>query len=216
MNKIFKPENIKIWIIFALTLIIAAISYAYMPDQIPIHFNVAGEIDNYGGKNFIFLFPGIILFMILLAEFTQNADPKKSSYNKFKKEYYLIFLLVSILMLLIELYTIAVSMNVKVFNISILMPAAIGLMFAVIGNSMPKFKQNFYAGIKTSWTLSDEEVWFKTHRFGGKIWFIGGILMMITVFLPNTLKIIIFFSIVLILVLAPIIYSYLIYKRKHK
>ena len=81
---------------------------------------------------------------------------------------------------------------------------------------MPKFKQNFYAGIKTSWTLSDEEVWFKTHRFGGKIWFIGGILMMITVFLPNTLKIIIFFSIVLILVLAPIIYSYLIYKRKHK
>lgn len=216
MKKIFKSENIKIWIIFALTLIIAAISYRYLPDQIPIHFNVAGEIDNYGGKYFIFLFPGIILFMILLAEFTQNVDPKKSSYNKFKKEYYLIFLLVSILMLLIEIYTIAVSMDIKVFNINVLMPAAVGLMFAVIGNSMPKFKQNFYAGIKTSWTLSDEEVWFKTHRFGGKIWFIGGILMILTVFLPNTLKIIIFFSIVLILVLAPIIYSYLIYKSKHK
>ena len=152
--------------------------------------------------------------MILLAEFARNADPKKASYKKFKKEYYLIFLLVSLLMLFIELYTIAVSLNMKVFNIKMLMPGAVGLMFVVIGNLMPKFKQNFYAGIRTSWTLADEEVWFKTHRLGGKVWFIGGLLMILTVFMPNALKSIIFFGTVLALVLIPIIYSYVIYKKQ--
>ncbi|MDD2494015.1 MAG: SdpI family protein [Tissierellia bacterium] len=216
MNKIFNHENIKVWIIFVVTLIVAIFSYGYLPDQIPIHFNVAGEIDNYGGKIYIFLFPAIIIMMILLAEFARNTDPKKSSYSKFKKEYYLIFLLVSILMFLIELYTIAVSMNMKVFNINMLMPGAVGLMFVIIGNSMPKFKQNFYAGIRTSWTLADEEVWFKTHRLGGKVWFIGGLLMMLTAFMPDTLKAIIFFGTVLVLVFVPFIYSYVIYNNKYK
>ena len=215
MNKIFKPENIKIWIVFLITLIIGIASYGKLPNEIPIHFNVAGEIDNYAHKIYIFLAPAVIFLMILLAEFLRNADPKKAAYNKFEKEYYLIHLLVAIIMLMIQIYTIAVSMNMKVFNINVLMPGAIGLMFVIIGNSMPKFKQNFFAGIKTSWTLSDEEVWFKTHRFAGKLWFAGGLLTILTSFLPDKLKFIIFLIITAILVLVPIAYSYVIYKNKN-
>lgn len=216
MNKIFKHENIKLWILFAITLIIGVISYSYLPEQIPIHFDVKGNVDNYGGRINIFLAPAIILFMIIVAEVAKNVDPKKNAYNKFNKQYYLIFFLVSILMFGIQLYTLAFSMNIKIFNISILMPFAVGLLFTIIGNSMPKFKQNFYAGIRTSWTLTDEEVWFKTHRFGGKIWFIGGILMMVSSILPDYFKTKVFFGVVILLIVAPMVYSYIVYKKKYQ
>ena len=215
MNKIFKHENIKLWILFAATLLIGIISYVYLPEQIPIHFDASGNIDNYGGKIYIFLEPFIILAMIFLAEIARNVDPKKSAYNKFNKQYYLIFFLVSILMLGIQLYTIAVSLNIKVLNISMIMPLAVGLLLTMIGNSMPKFKQNFYAGIRTAWTIADEEVWYKTHRLGGKIWFFGGILIMLTAFIPGKLKIIIFFATIMVLSLIPMIYSYIIYRKKN-
>lgn len=216
MSRIFRNENIKIWILFVVTMLIGAISYSYLPEQIPIHFNAAGEIDNYGGRISIFLAPGVILAMTLLAEFFRNADPKKSSYDKFNKQYYLIFFLTSLLMLVIQLYTIAVSLKMKILNINAVMPVAVGLLFAIIGNSMPKFKQNYFAGIKTSWTLADEEVWFKTHRLGGKIWFIGGILMMLSSILPDNMKMFVFFGVVIILSIVPIGYSYIIYKKKYK
>lgn len=215
MNKIFKHENIKMWILFVITLIIGLASYSHLPEQIPIHFDIAGNVDNYGGKIYIFMEPFIILFMIIIAEVAKNIDPKKSAYNKFNKQYYLIFLLISILMLFVQLYTLAYSFNIKILNISILMPFLVGLLFTFIGNMMPKFKQNFYAGIRTSWTLSDEEVWFKTHRFGGKVWFIGGIIMMISSILPNSLKMWIFFGAVAVLTIAPMVYSYVIYKNKN-
>ncbi len=107
-------------------------------------------------------------------------------------------------------------MNVKILNISIIMPVAVGMLFTVIGNSMPKFKQNFYAGIRTSWTLSDEEIWFKTHRFGGKLWFVGGILMMTTAVLPKNMNFIALTFLALVLALIPVIYSYVIYRNKYK
>lgn len=216
MNKIFKHENIKLWILFAVTLIIGLISYSHLPEQIPVHFDVAGNVDNYGGRIYIFLAPFIILAMIIFAEIARNVDPKKNAYNKFNKQYYLIFFLVSLLMFAIQLYTLAVSMNMKIINISILMPFAVGLLFTIIGNSMPKFKQNFYAGIRTSWALADEEVWFKTHRFGGKVWFIGGILMMISAILPVNFKAPVFFGVVMLISIIPMVYSYIIYKKKYQ
>lgn len=213
--KIFKQENIKLWILFLVTIIIGLVSYRYLPEQIPMHYDIAGNVDRYGGRIQIFMAPLIILFMIIVAEAARNIDPKKNSYNKFNKQYYLIFFIVSLLMLGIQLYTLAFSLNMNVVNISLLMPFAVGLLFTIIGNAMPKFKQNFYAGIRTSWTLSDEEVWVKTHRFGGKIWFVGGILMMVSSILPDNIKMIAFFGIVILLSLVPIVYSYVIYKKKY-
>lgn len=213
--KFFKQENIKLWILFAVTLLIGLGSYSYLPEQIPMHFDVAGNVDNYGGKIQIFMAPLIILLMTIGAEVARNVDPKRNSYNRFNKQYYLIFFLVSLLMLGIQIYTIAFSLNMKVLNISIIMPFAVGLLFTIIGNSMPKFKQNFYAGIRTSWALSDEEVWFKTHRFGGKVWFIGGILMMASSILPDSIKMIVFFGVIVLLTIVPTVYSYVIYKKKY-
>lgn len=216
MNKIFKHENIGLWIIFVVTMLIGIISYNYLPVQIPTHFDISGNPDDFSHRIFIFLEPFIILVMIVGAEIARNVDPKRNAYNKFNKQYYLIFFLVALLMLGVQLYTIAYSLKMKVLNISILMPFALGLLFTIIGNSMPKFKQNYYAGIRTSWTLADEEVWFKTHRLGGKVWFLGGIIIMISSILPDNYKTKALFGAIMILALVPTIYSYLVYKKKFK
>lgn len=214
--KIFKKENIKIWVLFIATLITGLASYGYLPEQIPIHFNVWGNVDNYGGRLYIFLAPAVILLMLILAEVLRNIDPKKNVYNKFNKQYYLIFFLIAVLMLVIQLYTLAYSFNKNIININLLIPFFIGLLFTFLGYAMPKFKQNYFVGIKTSWTLADEEVWDKTHNFGGKVWFVGGILMMLSSVLPANIKMIVFLSTVVIISLVPIIYSYVIFRRKHE
>lgn len=212
--RIFNRDNIKLWVIFAVSLVIAIISYNYLPEIIPIHFDAAGNVDNYADRIYIFLTPAINLGMIVLAEVAKKVDPKKDAYDKFNKQYYLIFFLVSLLMLAIELYTIAFTKYEGIFNISIIMPFAVGLLFAVLGNIMPKFKQNFYAGIRTSWTLSDSDVWYKTQRLGGKVWFAGGILMMISAILPTPIKMVLFFTVVAAITIIPIVYSYIVYRNK--
>ena len=102
------------------------------------------------------------------------------------------------------------------FNVGHFISPIIGIMLIVIGNYMPKFKQSFFCGIKTPWALADEENWYKTHRVGGKLWVIGGLLFVIVAFLPQPLMEIILVINLLVLVVVPYLYSYLIYRKKYK
>jgi hypothetical protein len=96
-----------------------------------------------------------------------------------------------------------------------LLPLLVGVMFAVIGNYMPKVKQNSTLGVKIYWTLSNEENWNKTHRFAGKIWVIGGFVVMLTALLPTKWLLGVILPLILLIAFAPIAYSYCIYRR-HK
>ena len=91
-----------------------------------------------------------------------------------------------------------------------MLPVFMGLLFAVIGNYMPKCKQNYTIGIKIPWTLNNEENWNKTHRFAGWLWTAGGIIMMLTGFFGGFW---IFFVVMLLMVLAPVLYSYILHRK---
>ena len=81
----------------------------------------------------------------------------------------------------------------------------------VIGNYLPKCKQNYTLGIKLPWTLDDEENWNRTHRFAGFLWVVGGVLIAINAFLEWEW---LFLVVVFAMVLIPAIYSYLYYKKQ--
>ena len=85
-----------------------------------------------------------------------------------------------------------------------------------IGNMMPKIKQNFFFGIKTPWALMDEENWYKTHRLGGKTFVIGGIIIMLTAFIPGEAKLIGFLVALLPMIFIPFVYSFMLFKNKNK
>jgi len=86
----------------------------------------------------------------------------------------------------------------------------VGLVLAIVGNYLPKCKQSYTIGIKIPWTLSSEENWNRTHRFAGRIWVAGGLLLMLTGFVGGFW---IFLGVVLVMVFAPCIYSYILHRK---
>jgi uncharacterized membrane protein len=89
----------------------------------------------------------------------------------------------------------------------------VGLQFAFLGNYFKTIKPNYFIGIKTPWTLENEEVWKKTHELGGKLWFVGGLLMALTFVLPNNIQFYTFMGITAVITIIPILYSYRIFNK---
>ncbi len=214
--KLIHKDNYKNYIIGLVALILSAIAYPRLPEQIPIHFNAQGIPDNYGSPLTIFLLPAIILLVNVLAEVTKHTDPRAANYSIFSKHYYLFFLTLNVFLFLVQLYLITYALEMITFNVSNVVMVGIGVLFIIIGNMLPKVKQNFFMGIKTPWALADEQVWYETHRFGGKVWFLLGIILCICGFLPTAVQIPTVLISAGIAAIVPTVYSYIIYKRRQK
>jgi len=218
MNPV-KP-TIKTEILPILLVVLAIIAsfyfYANFPEQVPIHWNVAGEVDNYGSKAIgAFLFPGIILGMYLLFLILPFIDPKKDRYKEFSKVYHIFKNIIILFMIAIYFISSSNSLGYSI-SIELWIPILVGLLFIIMGSYMPKIKPNWFIGIRTPWTLSSEEVWNKTHRFGGKIFVVGGLLMAPMGFLPVTWRLPLFFIIIALIILGTVVYSYLAYLQDKK
>jgi uncharacterized membrane protein len=132
------------------------------------------------------------------------------------EKYYSIRLLMTVFMSALSFYLLYVS-NKGVINPNLLI-ALIGAFFVVFGNYMQSFKPNYFVGIRTPWTLENEETWRKTHRLGGRLFLIGGLLTIIIAFIAknNTLLALSFGAIIALISLVPIIFSYVEFKKIHK
>ena len=117
--------------------------------------------------------------------------------------------MIPVLSVLVHVIEFATAMGHEV-RIEVIMPVFMGLLFVIIGNYMPKCKQSYTIGIKIPWTLNSEENWNRTHRFAGWLWFIGGLGMMATGFIGGFVA---FFAIALLMVIVPMIYSYILYRK---
>jgi len=101
-------------------------------------------------------------------------------------------------------------------SVSLWMPVLIGLLFIVMGNYLSKIKPNWFMGIRTPWTLSSEEVWNKTHRFGGKIFILGGLLMILEPLLPTNFQLAVFIITMVIILAGTVGYSLIAYLQEKK
>ncbi len=190
--------------------------YANFPEQVPTHWNLEGVVDDYSSKAFTaFFFPILVILAHGLFLVLPIIDPKKDRYNEFRKVYHIFKNL--IIAFLVIIYFI-VGLNGLGYNISVSlwMPVLIGLLFIVMGNYMAKIKPNWFIGIRTPWTLSSEEVWNKTHRFGGKMFILGGILMILQPFLPVNFRTTIFIITLVIVLAGTTGYSLVAYLQEKK
>jgi uncharacterized membrane protein len=199
-------------------LAIALIPFVYLtfiwnrlPEKVPMHWNGAGEIDRYGDKKelvfTLFMLVGITYLIFLIIP---SLDPKQKLQNMGNKLNNFRIIL-SLFMSGIAVF-ILYSVQQKTSNPSLIF-LLVGLLFAFLGNYFKTIKPNYFIGIKTPWTLENEEVWKKTHEVGGKLWFVGGLLMALTFSLPNKIQIYTFLSIAGVITIVPIIYSYLEFKK---
>lgn len=94
------------------------------------------------------------------------------------------------------------------------MLVGIGILFVIIGNYMPKTKMNATLGIKLPWTYSSEENWNATHRLAGKLWVIGGLLLMLCALLPEAVAFLTLFLILAVMIALPCLYSWRFYRKE--
>jgi len=202
--------------ILLIVLLIGAGFYFYsvFPDEVPIHWNAQGEVDNYGSKFMgAFFAPLIAIGVYLLFVALPLIDPKKERYTQFKKTYHLFKNL--IIAYLVYIFFVS-SLNIVGFNVPIelAIPIGVGVLFMILGNYMGKIKPNWFLGIRTPWTLSSEEVWNATHRFSGKIFVGGGLIIATLGFWPVYMRMPVIFAVVIAIVVITTLYSYLAYRKK--
>ena len=207
-------------LILALLLIAAPFAYAAyvypsLPDTIPTHFNIKGEADAYGGKDSIFLGPGIMavlgLFVFVLLSNIKSFDPKR--YKVADDGLYKKFALFTVAFLSMISFIIVFSASNHPISIGKLLLPAVGIAFAGFGWYMPKLHQNYFAGFKLPWTLENEDNWNETHKLAGKIWMYGGFAQAIAaLLLPNMAGFMVFCSITLIMIIIPTVFSYRMFK----
>ncbi len=200
-------------IFIALMLLLGTLAYPHLPEQIPSHWNMRGEVDGYSGRAFgTYGMPLIILGLLLMFHFLPMIDPRHKNYDQFKKPYQV--LKISVLALMTMLYVISMLYALGVpLNISFLVNISIGFLFILIGNYLGKVKHNYFVGVKTPWTLASEDVWKKTHRLAGPLMAIAGALFVLGAFIDHPAFYFIPIGGILLAAFVPMIYSYLLYKK---
>lgn len=199
-----------------ISLLTAIIAYPYLPEQIPIHWDINGTADRMGQKYHIF-FPILLqAIMIFGFSFFRKIDPRKNNYARFNSAYSTLILTICLFIYAMQLITLLVVFYPGFLSITTLITIGLGILFIVLGNKMPQIKQNYFIGIKTPWALHDEDNWQKTHRFSGKLWFFIGFAFFPIAFLPAKLHLIAALTIMLLIIVIPYVYSYILYSKTKK
>ena len=195
----------------AIAVATAAYLYPSLPEQIPTHWNINGEVDDYTSKPWgVLLLPLSAIFVFVVMKLIPVISPKGFRMEKFA-DVLNIFMVTLVgfmsgvaLLVLLEASGRDVHINEMIF-------AGVGLLFVIMGNYLGKVRKNFFLGIRTPWTLASDEVWSRTHRLGGRVFVLIGFVMFLNAFirLPERWLI----GSIVIVALVPVIYSYILYRN---
>jgi len=191
-----RKNEITILVIILFSFILSFYFYPQMPEEIVSHWNAQGQVDGYISKFLgLFLMPFILIGLALLFNVIPRIDPLKKNIEKFRRYYDGFIILFLLFMLSIHLHGILWNIGIEI-NPFVILPIGFGLLFFCIGILCENTKRNWSIGIRTPWTLSSDVVWDKTHKIGGKLFKIAGVIALVGVF---------FQSHVLFFILIPVI-----------
>ena len=191
------------------------VAYPALPNIVPMHWDVHGNINGWGPKWSLFIFgPGMLTAMTLLFWALPWLSPKKFAVDTFRATYLYIMIVIVAMLAYCHLLVLASALSSRShtpLDVSRAIVGGICLLLALLGNVLGKVRRNFFVGIRTPWTLADERVWTETHRVAAHQWFVGGTIgaLLTLVGVPVGIMIAYF----MIMALLPVPMSFLIYKR---
>ncbi len=209
-------KELPLIVIVLLPFIYLAYVWNELPEKVPMHWNIKGEIDRYGEKSELIIIPILLpLLVYIIFLVIPKIDPK-NKLNKMGNKLQSIKFLLTTFMSVLALFIIYSAKNKSFVNPNYIV-LLIGILYIILGNYFKTIKANYFIGIRTPWTLENETVWKKTHKLGGKLWLTGGIIVMITsLILEKEMNFTVFLIITGIISIIPIVYSYQIFKKlKH-
>lgn len=173
MNTNWRSEIPQLLLILGM-LTVAVAAWPFAPDRLPVHWNLAGDVDRHGGKaEALLLLPLIAAGLYPLMLFLPRIDPGRANYATFANVYTLIRLSITAVLAFVYACILLAAFGYHV-DMGLLMPMAVGLLLCILGNVMGKIRPNWFVGVRTPWTLSSRDSWNKTHRLAGRLFVVLG------------------------------------------
>ncbi|UOF92107.1 SdpI family protein [Fodinisporobacter ferrooxydans] len=201
------------WCVIVFTFIGGVFLQSHMHHRIPIHWNITGNVDGYAQPWVaVYIMPVVhaIIYGFLLI--LPKIDPKRDNYLTFDHTYrlftFVFVLFFSALIWMVDLQGIGMQ-----FPLVMLLQLMLGILFVILGNWLGRVRHNYFIGIRTPWTLANETVWKKTHRFVGKLYVISGVIIGFAAALPHTVGFVVMIALILLSSSMGIVYSFMIYRR---
>ena len=199
-------------IVTILPILIGVFLWNRLPDVMATHFGINNEANGFSSKVFaVFGLPLLLLALEWFGALVTAHDPKKQNISPKMFSFVLWIIPAVSLFCAATIYPYNLGYQIDITFIAELL---LGVIFIVVGNYLPKARQNYTIGIKIPWTLANEENWNRTHRLAGYLWVIGGILMVIAA-LTGIAKAKWMLAIFFILALVPFVYSYWLHVKRN-
>nr|WP_296961003.1 SdpI family protein [uncultured Mediterraneibacter sp.] len=215
--KNYKKMGLLTIVVTLLPILLGLLLWSKLPDQVPMHWGINGEVDGWESKaRAVFFMPCFCAAMQLFLLVMTSIDPRKKAIHR--KPMMVVIWLIPVLSLVMNVAIYLIALGFKVNMVEIIL-VLLGAFFVLLGNYMPKLKKNYTVGIKVPWALNSEENWIRTHRFGGKVYVVTGIVCIIIGLLVNLIGENVAFVIIMVLIFGGSFltmgYSYWLYKYKH-
>ena len=211
MLKANKRTLIVASIVTVLPILAGLYFWGRLPDMMATHFATNGQADRFSSKAVaVFGFPLALLGLEWLGALVTSRDPKRQNISP---------KMFSLALWLVPAVSLAASASMYAYNLGyqtgviFWSELIMGALFIVLGNYLPKARQNYTIGIRIPWTLANEENWNRTHRLAGFLWVAGGIITLIAA-LTGLIKItwlVVMFSAMAVI---PCVYSFLLHTRR--
>ena len=204
-----------VWVLLALDLAVSVYVYPHLPPRVPIHWDWRGQADRWGSPfsgAFLSFFITLALYFLLLV--IPALDPRRANYARFTDTYRFLRLVLVLFMVGLHWATLAGSLGWPVPMDRVVM-AGVSALFLVLGNVMGRIRPTWFVGIRTPWTLSDEGVWTRTHRLGGRVWVAAGLAGITGGLMGGPAARVVFLTAMGAAVLIPVVYSYIDFRKGH-
>ncbi len=198
-------------LVILLPMLIGFFGGSILPPELAVHWGIDGNPDGWMSPTVFFILPAVLLAihwvcMIITAVVDKNVEQNKKIMN-------ITFWIIPVISLTSSgvIFTTALGYTSNMYAIVLLI---IGVSFIIVGNYMPKTTRNRTMGIKIKWTMSNDENWNATHRFGGKVMVAAGFLCFLMMPLPSAAFPFVVLPLILVVAIAPTLYSYRFYKKQ--
>lgn len=199
-------------VLLLMAIALAVWAYPQLPERVPTHWNAAGHVNGSSSRLLAAtLEPLLIAFTLGLMIVLPLVSPKGFGLERSANPFYLSTLAVVAVLLVIEIAITRAALDETVAPNAVV-GASVGALLAILGNVMGKVRKNFFFGVRTPWTLASDEVWLRTNRLGGRLLVLGGLVIIGTSFF-EAVAVRAIVGVLVIVVLVPMVYSYVLYKR---
>ena len=194
------------------SFVVSVYFYPHMPDQIASHWNASGNANGSMPKLWgLFLVPTLTAGLFVLFAAIPRIDPLRENIAEFREYYDLFVVLFVVFMVYIQVLIILWNLGYR-FDFTVVLSPAIGVLYYFVGALMSRVERNWFIGVRTPWTLSDDEVWEKTHTRAGPLFKIAGIIAVLGALVPRYAIYLMVGPVILVAIYLTL-YSYVEYQR---